>query len=101
MLLQLTNDTSWIRISEQSMQDTCQTAITRNATVRQHIIEAATANVSSVDGGSGDVIGVTEQPTPQLEDIYNLEEIVKEIRNLCPNNCSGKGECITGNCSIF
>ena len=87
------NDTNWVGLSQQSMQDTCKTEVIRNQTVRtQVILEAENTTASSTNSTPG----VTERPNVLPQEIVELEEIISEIQNLCPNNCSWHGQCQTG-----
>ena len=99
-ILQLTNTSGWLEISKQSMIDTCQTEIYRNASVRQVLIEKVKNAIAAAETDLQS--GTTIMPQVEIMEIENLERTIKEIKQLaCLNNCSGNGNCINGLFLVF
>ncbi|XP_053391979.1 uncharacterized protein LOC128554696, partial [Mercenaria mercenaria] len=93
----LTNSSEWIDISRQSMLDTCQSEIHRNASVRQQLVEKAKNATSEAEAGLH--TGTTILPPTEIKKIEDVEKAIKTIKEIaCLNDCFGNGNCSNGTC---
>lgn len=91
------NDTEWVSLSKQSMQDACLNEISRNETVIQRALEAAR---NSSQPPNQDVSTQSPAAIEQIQMLEKLQELISDISKLCPKNCSGNGVCNNGTNAI-